>query len=117
VKCLGGTTAHPQSWMPPNLTRRDRRALNAIAHKNCLSSLSIVFQTAFGSNISTITVCRELNEMNIYGWAATHSLRSPCAMASVGWSGIKLATIRLLSSGNTFSGVMNHASQSRNPSD
>ncbi|KAK6292537.1 hypothetical protein J4Q44_G00371210 [Coregonus suidteri] len=40
------------------------------------------------------------------------SLRSPCAMPSVGWSGVKLATIGFWSSGNTFSGVMNHASPS-----
>jgi hypothetical protein len=40
------------------------------------------------------------------------SLRSPWAMLSVGWSDVKLATIRLWSSGNAFSGVMNHASPS-----
>uniref|UniRef100_A0A8C8LTV6 Kinesin-like protein n=1 Tax=Oncorhynchus tshawytscha TaxID=74940 RepID=A0A8C8LTV6_ONCTS len=40
------------------------------------------------------------------------SLTSPCAMPSVGWSGVKLAAIRLWSSGNTFSGVMNHGSSS-----
>ena len=40
------------------------------------------------------------------------SLRSPGAMPSFGWSGIKLAAIGLWSSGNTFSGVMNHASPS-----
>jgi hypothetical protein len=38
------------------------------------------------------------------------SLRSLCAMPSVGWSGVKLAAIG--SSGNTFSGVMNHSSPS-----
>ncbi|CDQ96399.1 unnamed protein product [Oncorhynchus mykiss] len=32
------------------------------------------------------------------------SLRSPCAMPSVGWSGVTLAAIGLWSSGNTFSG-------------
>jgi hypothetical protein len=40
------------------------------------------------------------------------SLRSPCAMPSIGWSGVKLAAIGLWSSGNLFSGVMNHASPS-----
>ena len=40
------------------------------------------------------------------------SLRSPCAMPSIGWSGVKLTAIGLWSSGNTFSGVMNHASPS-----
>ena len=45
------------------------------------------------------------------------SLRSPCAMPNVGWSGVKLAAIRLWSSGNMFSGVMNHASPSGSPMD
>ena len=43
------------------------------------------------------------------------SLRSPCAMPSIGWSGVNLATIGLWSSGNTFSGVMNHTSPSGSP--
>ena len=38
------------------------------------------------------------------------SLRSPCTMPSVGWSGVKLAAIGLWSSENAFSGVMNHDS-------
>ena len=40
------------------------------------------------------------------------SLRSQCAMPSVGWSGVKVSAIGLLSSGNASSGVMNHASPS-----
>jgi hypothetical protein len=36
------------------------------------------------------------------------SLRSPCAIPSISWNGDKLAAIGLWSSGNTFSGVMNH---------
>ena len=40
------------------------------------------------------------------------SLRSPSAMPSVGWSGVKLTTI-----GNALSGVMNHASPSGSPTD
>jgi hypothetical protein len=40
------------------------------------------------------------------------SLRSPCAMPIIGWSGVKLAAVGLWSSGNAFSGVMNHASPS-----
>ena len=40
------------------------------------------------------------------------SLRSPCAIPSVGGDGVKLAAIGLWSSGNAFSGVMNHASPS-----
>ena len=45
------------------------------------------------------------------------SLRSPCAMPSVGWSGVKLTAIGLWSSGNAFSGVMNHASPSGSRTD
>ena len=40
------------------------------------------------------------------------SLRLPYAMPSVGWSSVKLAAIGLGSSGNAFSGVMNHSSPS-----
>ena len=43
------------------------------------------------------------------------SLKSPCAMPSISWSGVKLAAIGLWSSGNAFSGVMNHASPSCSP--
>ena len=43
------------------------------------------------------------------------SLRSPCTMPSGGWSGVKLTAIGLWSSGNAFSGVMNHASPSGSP--
>ena len=45
------------------------------------------------------------------------SLRSPCTMPTVGWSGVKLAAIGLWSSGNAFSGVINHASPSSSPMD
>jgi hypothetical protein len=45
------------------------------------------------------------------------SLRSPCEMPSVGWSGVKHAAIGLWSSGNTLSGVLNHVSPSGNPTD
>ena len=45
------------------------------------------------------------------------SIRSPFAMQSVGWSGIKFAAIGLWSSGNAFSGVMNHSSPSGSPTD
>ena len=38
--------------------------------------------------------------------------RSPCATPSVGWSGVNLVAIGFWSSGNAFSGVMNHASAS-----
>ena len=45
------------------------------------------------------------------------SLRSPCAILSVGWSGVNLTAFGLWSSGNVFSGVMNHASPSGSPMD
>ena len=45
------------------------------------------------------------------------SLRSPCAMTGDGWTGVMLAAIGLWSSGNVFSGVMNHASPSGSPTD
>ena len=38
-------------------------------------------------------------------------------MPSVGWSGVKLTTVGLWSSGNIFSGEMNHASPSGSPMD
>ena len=38
------------------------------------------------------------------------SIRSPCAMPNVGWSGVKLAAIDLWNSGNAFFGRLNPAS-------
>ena len=40
------------------------------------------------------------------------SLKSPCAMSRVGWSGVKLAAIGLWSIGNAFSRVRNRTSTS-----
>ena len=45
------------------------------------------------------------------------SLRAPGSMPSVGYSDVKLAAIELWSSGNGFSGVMNHDSPSSSPTD
>ena len=45
------------------------------------------------------------------------SLRSPFAMPSVGWSGVKRSAIGLWSSGNTFPGTMNPASLSGKSTD
>jgi hypothetical protein len=45
------------------------------------------------------------------------SLRSLCAMPNVGWSGVKLTAVGLRSSGNAFSGVMNHDALSGSPTD
>ena len=109
-KRLGATTAQPRSGRPHKRTERDRRVLKRIA-------LTAEFQTASGSNISTITVLRELHEMGLHSQAPHRSLRSPCSIPSVGWSGVKLAGIGLWSSGNTISGVMNHTSPSGNPLD
>jgi hypothetical protein len=88
--------------------------LKHVAHKNGLSSvaaLTIEFQTVSGSNVSTITVRRELREMSFVAEQLPKSLTSPCAMPSVSWSYVKLAAIELRSS-NAFSVVMNHASPS-----
>ena len=89
---------------------------SAVVHKNCPSSVATLtaeFQTASASNVNTIAICWELHEMGCHGL----SLRSPCAMPGVGWSGVKLAAIGHWSSGNAFSGVMNHASLFVNPMD
>ena len=45
------------------------------------------------------------------------SVRSPCAMPSIGRSGVKLAVIGLWSSGNAFSWVLNHTSPFGRPTD
>ena len=49
---------------------------SAVARKNCLSlvaKLTNEFQTASGSNISTITVVWERHELGFHGRAATHT--------------------------------------------
>ena len=73
----------------------------AETRKNRLSSvatLTIEFQTASGSNVSTIIV-KLLNFMKWVSMAEQlhTSLRSPCGMPSGGRSGVKLDTIRLCS--------------------
>ena len=45
------------------------------------------------------------------------SLRKPCAMLSIVWSGVTPASIGLWSSGNVFYGVINHTSPSGSPTD
>jgi hypothetical protein len=90
---------------------------SAEAHEYRLSSgatLTTEFQTASGSNVSRRTVRRELHEM---AEQPHRSLRSPCTMPSIGWSGVKHTNIGLWSSGNAFSGVKNHASPSDSPMD
>ena len=56
------------------------------------ATLTPVFQTASGCNVSSRNVSQELHEMGLNDLLHT-SLRSPCAMPSNGWSGVKLATI------------------------
>ena len=119
-KRLGATTAQPRSGRPYKLRERDLRVLKWVPHKNELSSvvtLPTKFQTAAGNNVSTITVNRELHEMVSMAEQPHTSLRTLCAMPSVGWSGVKLAAIELWSSGNAFSGVVSHASRSGSPTD
>ena len=90
--------------------------LKRLALKNLLSSIATLtteFQTASGSDVSTITVRRELHEMGFHGQAATHN--PEIAMPSVSWRGVKLTDIGLWSSGNMFSRVMNHTSPSGSP--
>ena len=41
-------------------------------HLSLVAKLTTEFQTAFGSNVSTKTVRRELHEMGFHGRAATH---------------------------------------------
>jgi cytochrome c553 len=41
-------------------------------HLTSVATLIILFQTAPGSNVSTITVCQEPHEMGFHGRAATH---------------------------------------------
>ena len=98
-KHLGTTTAQPRSGRPHKLTERDHRVLKRVTWKNRLSSvtpLTTKFQTATASNVSTSTVHQELHEMGFHGRAELHTslgLRSPCAMPSISWSGVKLTAI------------------------
>jgi hypothetical protein len=81
--------------------------LKHVAHTNGLSSVATLtteFQTASGSNVSSRTVHLELHDMGFHGRAAAPSLKSPCAMPSVGCSGVKVAVIGLWGSGASPSG-------------
>ena len=62
--------AQLRSGWPHKLTEWDRRVLKRVVRKNRLSSVAILtpeFQTAPESNVSTITVCRELHVMGFHG--------------------------------------------------
>jgi hypothetical protein len=54
---------------------RDSRVLKCVERNSRLSlvvTLPTEFHTASGSNVSTITIGRELHEISFYGRAATH---------------------------------------------
>ena len=62
--------AQPRSGGPHKLTERDCRVMKSVTRKNHLSSVATLtteFQTASGSNVSTITVRLELHEMGFHG--------------------------------------------------
>ena len=74
-KHLGASTAQPRSGRSHKLTEWVCRVQKCIECRNCLSSVATLtteFQTASGSNISQITVSRELHEMGFHGRAAAH---------------------------------------------
>ena len=114
-KRLGATTAQPRSGRPHKLTERDCRVLKRVAWKNRLPSVAIL-TTEFQTDLEA-TSAQTLFVESLMKWISMAkqlhiSLRSPCAMPSFSWSGVNLTTIGLWSSGNTFSGVVNHASPS-----
>jgi transposase len=115
-KRLGETTAQPRSRRPHKLTEWDCRLLKHTAHRNRLSSvvtLTTEFQTATGSSVSTRTVRREL-----YGRADAHKPKMTMRNAKRRLELWLMFTANgLWSSGNAFSGVMNHASPSGSPTD
>ena len=83
------------------LTERDCRVLKRVAHNKNISVLgcnthyqvpNCFWKLFVGSFMKLVSMAKQPHT----------SPRSPCAMPSVGWSGVKLAAI-------AFSGVMNHA--------
>ena len=117
-KCLGATTAQTQSGRPHMLTERDHQVLKRVKmvcprlqHSLPISKLP-----------RDTTSAQEPFVGSFMKWVSTAeqphtSLRSQCAIPSVGLSGVKLAVIELWSGGNMFSGVMNHTSPSGSPTD
>ena len=100
------------------LTERDRRVLKRVAWKNSLSpvaTLTTEFQTALEATLAQPLFVESFMKWVSMAEQPHTSLRSPCAMPSVGWSGVRLTAIGLWSSGNAFSGVMNYASPSGSP--
>uniref|UniRef100_A0A8K9XPI7 Transposase Tc1-like domain-containing protein n=1 Tax=Oncorhynchus mykiss TaxID=8022 RepID=A0A8K9XPI7_ONCMY len=64
-RLLRATTVQPRSGRPDKLTELDHRLSSVV-------TLTNEFLTASGSNISTQTVHRELQEMGFHDRAATH---------------------------------------------
>ena len=115
-KRLGATNAQPRSGRPYKLTKRDRRVLKSV--KITFSRL----QHSVATLPPEATSAQKLFIGSLMKWVSMAeqphtSLRSPCAMPNIGWSGVKLTSIGLWSIGNTVSGVMNHASSSGSPTD
>ena len=93
---------------------------SAEARKNSLSSVA-TFTTEFQLPLEAMSA-QELFVGSFMKWDSRAeqpqtSLSSPCAMPSLGWSGVKLAAIELWSNGKAFYGVMNHASLFGSPTD
>jgi hypothetical protein len=94
--------------------------LKWIARKNNLSSVATLtaqFQTASERNVHTITAHWEIHEIGFHGPVASHKPKITICIAKRSWRGIKLAASGYRSSGNAFSGVMNHALPSGSPTD
>jgi hypothetical protein len=74
-KCLGATTAQWRKGRSHKLIEQDCAEARREKKKGLFSvkTLTTEFQTASGSNISTITVSRELHEMVFHGRAAAHN--------------------------------------------
>jgi hypothetical protein len=79
-------------------------------HLSSVATLTTEFQAASRSNVSTITVRLFMKWVSISEQQQT-SLRSICAMPSIGWRGVKTLEQR----NDTFSGMMNLALPSGSP--
>jgi hypothetical protein len=106
-KCLGATTAQPQSGRPHKL----KIIWPRLQHSLLSSKLSLEATSAQELFIGSFMKWDSMAE------PPHTSLRSPCAMPSIAWSDVKLSSIGLFSGGNTFSRVMNHTSPSGSTTD
>ena len=91
LKCLGATTAQPQSGRPHKLAERDHRVLK------CVKIVCPRLQYSLPSSKLPLeeTSAQELFIESFMKWVSMAeqphtSLRSPCAMSSIGWKGVKL---------------------------